>query len=63
MTSNYEIAEAIAASYARRMMRAGYQAEDIAEAFLVQGVALGRLVNGDAETVEKLDVIGDYLAD
>lgn len=61
MTSNYETAEAVAAAYARRMLRASYAPEDIAAAFVVEGVAIGRVVNGDAETADRLETIVDYL--
>lgn len=61
MTPNYETVSAVAASYARRMLRAGYHPEDIAAAFVVAGVALGRTVNGDEKTTDTLAELIGYL--
>jgi hypothetical protein len=50
MTDNYEAAAAVAAAYARRMIRAGYAAEDVATAFVANGIAMSLVVNGEADT-------------
>ena len=61
MTDLYEATEAVAAAVARQMIAHGWDIEDVAAAFVVNGVALSRLAVGDAETAEYLDVMGDYL--
>lgn len=61
MTDNFEMAEAVAAAYARRMIRAGYEPEDIAAAFAIEGIALARIMDGDAATIAVLRAMEEHI--
>ena len=61
MTNDFETVEAVAATYIRRLVDAGYQPEDIAAAFVVEGVALTRALDGDEATAAWLEKIAEHL--
>lgn len=61
MTPHYERLLPAVDAFACRLLRRGWHPEDIAAAIFVEGVALSRAVNGDADTVRTLDEVADYI--
>ena len=61
MDDELSISEAAAEAVALRMIASGHAVEDVAAAFAVQGIAMSRVLDGDAATAAMLRCLAGFL--